>query len=124
VFNKEAHYLRILRGANHPSLKGIYDPSHFDLMTGSTGKQEEMLLRVGVENIGYVQFCDTDGTLRDGGTSKHPACGDGHVDCAKSLKLFRDGGFRGWIMVDEWEVPDPYDACIRCKRALDQAGSA
>src|SRR5206468_4448398 len=37
VFNKEDHYLRILHGANHAALKGIYDPSHFDLMTGSTG---------------------------------------------------------------------------------------
>jgi hypothetical protein len=36
-----------------------------------------MLRRVGVENIGYVQFCDTDGTLRDGGISRHLACGDG-----------------------------------------------
>ena len=89
------------RPNRHPALKGIYDPSHFDLMTGSTGKPEEMLRRVGVENIGYVQFCDTDGTLRDGGTSKHLACGDGHVDCAKSLKLLKDGGFRGWIMMDE-----------------------
>ena len=124
VFNTEDHYLRILHGANHPALKGIYDPSHFDLMTGSTGKPEEMLRRVGVENIGYVQFCDTDGTLRDGGTSKHVACGEGHVDCARSLKLLKDGGFRGWIMVDEWEVPDPYDACIKCKRAIDLASNA
>jgi hypothetical protein len=28
---------------------------------------------------------------------------------------------RGWLTVDEWEVPDPYDACIKCKRAFDQA---
>ena len=74
--------------------------------------------------IGYVQFCDTDGTLRDGGTSKHLACGDGHVDCSRSLKLLREGCFRGWIMVDEWEVPDPYDARIKCKRAIDQAWTA
>lgn len=124
VFNKEDHYLRILHGANHPALKGIYDPSHFDLMTGSSGKPEEMLRRVGVQNIGYVHFCDTDGTLRDGGTSKHLACGDGYLDCAKSLKLLKDGGFRGWIMVDEWEVPDPYDACLKCKQVMDQAWGA
>lgn len=124
VFNKEDHYLRILHGAKHPALKGIYDPSHFDVMTGSTGRPEEMLRRVGVQNIGYVQFCDTDGTLRDGGTSKHLACGDGYVDCAKSLKILKDGGFRGWIMVDEWEVPDPYDACVKCKRAMDEAWPA
>ncbi|MCI0540938.1 MAG: sugar phosphate isomerase/epimerase [Verrucomicrobiales bacterium] len=121
VFNTEDHFLRILHGANHPALKGIYDPSHFDVMTGSSGHPEEMLRRVGVQNIGYVHFCDTDGTLRDGGTSKHLGCGDGHVDCAKSLKLLKEGGFHGWIMVDEWEVPDPYDACIKCKRAIDEA---
>jgi sugar phosphate isomerase/epimerase len=124
VFHAEEHYLRILHGANHPALKGIYDPSHFDLMCGSTGKPEEMLKRVGVSNIGYVQFCDTDGKLREGGTSTHLACGDGHTDCARGLQVLRDGGFRGWIMVDEWEVPDPYVACVRCKQVIDRVGRA
>jgi sugar phosphate isomerase/epimerase len=122
VFNKEAHYLRILHGADHPALKGIYDPSHFDQMNGATGKPEELLARVGPKNIGYVQFCDTDSTLRDGGTSKHLGCGDGRIDCAKSLRMLKDGGFRGWIMVDEWEVPDPYDACIKCMQVIDAVG--
>ncbi len=121
VFNQEDHYLRILHGADHPALKGIYDPSHFDLMNGSTGKPEEMLARVGVQNIGYVQFCDTDGTLRDGGTSKHLPCGEGHTDCSKGLRLLKQGGFRGWIMVDAWEVPDPYAACTRCRKSIDEA---
>jgi sugar phosphate isomerase/epimerase len=121
VFNKEDHYQRILHGADHPALKGIYDPSHFDQMNGGTGKPEEMLLRVGVKNIGYVQFCDTDSTLRDGGTSKHLGCGDGRIDCAKSLSILKEGGFHGWMMVDEWEVPDPYDACVKCKSAFDAA---
>ncbi len=120
IFNKEDHYQRILRQANHPALKGIYDPSHFDWMNGSTGKPEEMLLRVGIKNIGYVQFCDTDGTLRDGATTKHLGCGDGHMDCMKSLQILKDGGYRGWIMVDAWEVPDPYDACTKCKRLFEQ----
>ncbi len=122
VFNREEHYLRILHGANHPALKGIYDPSHFDQMNGATGKPEEMLLRVGVDRIGYVQFCDTDSTLRDGGTSKHLACGEGRIDCAKSLQILKAGGFRGWMMVDEWEVPDPYDACRKCKQLFDSVG--
>ena len=124
VFNQEDHYQRILHGANHPALKGIYDPSHFDQMNHATGKPEEMLQRVGVENIGYVQFCDSDSTLRDGGTSKHLACGDGRTDFAKGLKMLKDGGFRGWIMSDEWEVPDPYDACLKCKQAADRAWQA
>lgn len=121
VFNTEDHYLRILKQADHPALKGIYDPSHFDLMTGGTGKPEEMLKHVGVENIGYLHLCDTDGTLRDGGTSKHLACGDGHVDIPLSLRILREGGFRGWIMIDSWEVPDAYDACAKGKQAIDRA---
>jgi sugar phosphate isomerase/epimerase len=121
VFNKEDHFLRILHGAGHPSLKGIYDPSHFDQMNGATGRPEELLLRVGPKNIGYVQFCDTDSTLRDGGTSRHLACGDGRIDCAGSLRILKEGGFRGWIMVDEWEVPDPYDACVKCKQVIEAA---
>lgn len=124
VFNTEDHYRRILHGADHPSLKGIYDPSHFDQMNGASGKPEEMLERVGVENIGYVHFCDTDSTLRDGGTSKHLGCGEGRVDCAASLRLLKAGGFRGWIMVDTWEVPDPYDACVKCKRVMDAVGQS
>ncbi len=120
VFNTAEHYLRILHGANHPNLKGIYDPSHFDQMNGRTCRPEELLARVGVENIGYLQFCDTDGTVRDGGTSTHLGCGDGKTDCAKGLRMLKQGGFRGWIMVDAWEVPDPYDACLKCKRVIDE----
>jgi sugar phosphate isomerase/epimerase len=124
VFNKADHYLRILHGAAHPSVKGIYDPSHFDQMNGATGRPEELLLKVGPKNIGYVQFCDTDGTLRDGGTSKHLACGDGKTDCRKGLQILKDGGFSGWVMVDEWEVPDPYDACIKCKQVIDSVAKS
>ena len=121
AFNREEHYVKILAAANHPNLKGIYDPSHFDLMTGSTGRPHEMLQRVGVKNIGYVQFTDGDGTLRNGGTSKHMACGEGHIDVETSLKVLRDGGFSGWIMIDEWEVPDPYDACVKGLKAIRKA---
>ena len=121
VFNTADHLLRLHRQADHPSLKVIYDPSHYDLMNGSTGRPHELLLKVGVANIGYLHLTDTDGTLRDGGTSKHLPCGDGHANIPESLRLLREGGFRGWIMVDAWEIPDPYDACVKAKRMLDAA---
>jgi hypothetical protein len=101
-----------LNGFQSGSRKYHKLPSQFDQMNGATGKPEEILLRVVVKNIGYMQFCDTDSTLRDGGMSKHLGCGDGRIDCAKSLRILKEGGFRGWMTVDEWEVPDPYDACI------------
>lgn len=121
IFNTEDHLKRILAKAGHPNLKVIFDPSHFDLMNGSSGKPHEMLQRIGVKNIGYVQLTDTDGTLRDGGTSKHLPVGDGHANIPESLRVLREGGFRGWIMVDAWEIPDPYDACVKAKRAMDAA---
>ena len=31
------------------------------------------------------------------------------------------GGFDGWIMIDAWEIPDPYDACVKGKRAIERA---
>ena len=37
--------------------------------------------------------------------------------------MLKQGGFRGWIMVDEWEVPDPYDACLKCKKVIEEVGS-
>jgi sugar phosphate isomerase/epimerase len=121
VFNTEEHLRRILERANHPSLKTIFDPSHFDLMSGSKGQPHLMLERIGVANIGYVHLTDGDGTLRDGGTSKHLACGDGHIDIAAALQTLRKGGFKGWIMIDEWEVPDPYDACAKGLEAIRRA---
>jgi len=121
VFNTEQHLRRILEKANHPSLKTIFDSSHFDLMNGSTGRPHEMLKRIGVENIGYVHFTDTDGTLRDGGTSKHLACGDGHIDIKAALATLAEGGFRGWIDLDTWQVPDPYDAAGKGYRAIRRA---
>jgi len=110
AFNSEEHLVKILEWANDARVKTIYDPSHFDLMNGSSGKPHEMLARIGVKHIGYVHFTDTDGTLRKGETSKHLPAGDGHVDLGATFKTLRDGGFEGWVMVDAWQVPDPYDA--------------
>ncbi|MCP5518066.1 MAG: sugar phosphate isomerase/epimerase [Verrucomicrobiales bacterium] len=124
VFNTADHLLRIHRQADHPALKVIYDPSHFDLMNGSTGRPHELLERVGIANIGYLHFTDTDGALRDGGTSKHLPPGDGHAQLPESLRRLREAGWRGWIMVDAWEIPDPYDACRKAKRMLDAAAAA
>ena len=118
IFNTEEHLRRILAEANDARVKTIYDPSHFDLFNGATGKPHELLERIGVKNIGYVHFTDTDGTLRDGGTSKHLAAGDGHIDVAATFKTLKDGGFRGWVMIDSWQIPDPYDASTKGLKAI------
>ena len=115
--------IKIVDGVNHPRVKGMYDPSHFDLMNGGKGKPEELLERLGVHRVGYIHLTDTDGTLF-GGTSKHLPCGDGHVDIRKSLKILHDGGFEGWIMIDPWKTKDPYDACHKGRLAIEGAAEA
>ena len=97
VFHSEEHMLRIMAGSG---IKALYDPSHCDLFNGSTGHPHEVLQRPGVKNIACVNLTDTDGTLRDNGTSKHLPVGDGHANTAESLRVLREGGFDGWIMMD------------------------
>ena len=76
-----------------------------------------------MKNIGCVHLTDTDGTLRDGGTSKHLPCGDGHANIDISLATLRDGGFQGWIMIDAWEIPDPYEACVKGRQAIERSAN-
>ncbi len=124
AFRSEEHLKQILAEANDPRVKTIYDSSHFDLFNGSAGKPHELLQRIGVENIGYVHFTDTDGTIRDRGTSKHLGAGDGHIDVDATFKTLKDGGFRGWVMVDTWQIPDPYDASSKGLEAIRRGMSA
>ncbi len=119
-FNKIEHLIAIIEGVSHPLIKAMYDPSHFDLMNGGKGKPEELLLKIGIDKIGYLHLTDCDGTIYEG-TSKHLACGEGHIDIAKSLDLLWDGGFEGWVMIDAWMIQDPYNACSKGKKAIDQA---
>ncbi len=121
VFNSEEHLKQILERADDSRVKTTYDPSHYDLFNKSTGKPHELLKRIGVEHIGYVHFTDTDGTLLDGGTSRHLPAGDGHIDVPASFQTLIDGGFEGWVMVDAWETPDPYDASTKGIRAIQRA---
>jgi sugar phosphate isomerase/epimerase len=120
VFNTIEHLVRIVDGVDHPLVKGMYDPSHYDLMNGSKGKPEELLERFGVHRLGYVHFTDTDGTIFNG-TSKHLPCGDGHIDVRKSLETLWKGGYEGWIMIDPWMTKDPYDACRKGRLAIEAA---
>ena len=117
VFNTVEQMQQII---DRSGMKFIYDPSHCDLMHGSVGRPHEVLEKLRVDRVAYVHFTDTDGTLRDGGTSKHLAAGDGHAQLEVSLRMLKIGGFQGWIMCDAWEIPDPYDACRKAKKMIER----
>ena len=121
IFHTLEDMVKVVDGVGHPCLRTMYDPSHFDIMNGGKGKPDELLEKVGVQRIGYIHFTDTDGTLRDGGTSKHLPAGDGHIDVRRSFEVLWRGGYRGWIMIDAWEIPDAYDACRKGRAAIESA---
>jgi|LSQX01.1.fsa_nt_gb sugar phosphate isomerase/epimerase len=120
LFNTYEHLEKILAEADHPACKTNYDPSHFDVMTGSTGKPEDMLRKLGVEHIGHVHLTDTDGTQFNG-TSTHLPCGEGYCDIQASMRLLWEGGFDGWVMIDGWMIEDVYRAATKGIEAIRTA---
>lgn len=119
VFHSEEHMKQILEKA--PGSRVNVDFAHFDMFSGSKGQISDLIQRIGVKNVGYIHLTDSDGTLRDGGTAKHMPCGQGHIDIDGALATLRDGGFEGWIMIDAWETPDPYEASLKGKEAIERA---
>lgn len=115
VINSPARYKKLLAAVGMKEFKVIFDPSHFDLLTGAKLRPEILLEELGVGQIGYVQFTDGDGTLMkrpDGsmGTSKHLPAGEGKYDLHRLLEILYRGGFRGWVQIDTWETEDPFRA--------------
>lgn len=120
--NKPDHYHKLFAAVGMKEFKVIFDPSHFDMLAGGNGKPEALLRELGVDRVGYVQFCDGDGTLRPApqggpGTSRHLPCGQGRYDIPGLLDLLYRGGFRGWFQIDSWATEDPYETSRSCKAA-------
>lgn len=131
MINQPSHYHKLFAAVGMKDFKVIFDPSHFDVLTGSTGRPEALLKELGVDRLGYAQFCDGDGTLQETpsgspGTSRHLPCGKGKYDIEAMLKVIYEGGFHGWFQIDSWATEDPYETSLSCKRAVieywNQAG--
>lgn len=128
IINSPERYKKLFAAVGLNEFKVIFDPSHFDLLTGGKLRPDLLLNDLGVKRVGYVQLTDGDGTLMkrpDGstGTSKHLAAGEGKYDIAGLLKLLYQGGFRGWIQMDTWETADPFHASSLGKRAVEKAAN-
>jgi len=126
VINTPARYRKLVAAVGMKELKVIFDPSHFDLLTGGKLRPDLLLRELGVDRIGYVQFTDGDGTLMkrpDGslGTSKHLPAGEGKYDLQRLLEILYRGGFRGWVQIDTWETEDPFHASRLGRQAVQAA---
>ena len=119
LINSAARYRKLFDAVGMVEFKAIFDPTHFDILGGARGRPEDLLLDLGVERIGYVQFSDGDSTLRPfpngrGGTSRHLPCGDGLYDLERLCSILHNGGFRGWFQMDSWGTEDAYRASRTC----------
>ncbi len=123
IVNSAQRYRKLFAAVGMDAFKVIFDPSHFDILGGGRGRPQDLLLELGVDRVGYVQFSDGDSTLRPlpGGraaTSRHLACGDGTYDIQQLCSLLLDGGFRGWMQMDSWGTRDAYRTSKSCKDAI------
>ena len=123
LINSPERYRKLFETVGMDAFKVIFDPTHFDLLNGATGRPEELLLELGVDRVGYVQFSDGDSTLRPfpnggAGTSRHLPCGEGVYDIPKLCSILYQGGFRGWFQMDSWGTEDAYRASKSCKDSV------
>lgn len=124
VIDSPARYRKLFAAVGMKEFKVIFDPSHFDLLTGGKLRPDMLLEELGVSRVGYVQFTDGDGTLMKRpngsvGTSKHLPAGEGKYDLTRLLQILHKGGFRGWIQIDTWETEDPFHASRRGKQVVE-----
>ncbi len=123
LINSVERYRKLFAAVGMDEFKAIFDPSHFDVLNGSQGRPEDLLLELGVDRIGYVQFCDGDSTLRPfpngrAGTSRHLPCGEGLYDIPKLCSILHEGGFQEWFQMDSWGTEDAYRASRSCKDSV------
>lgn len=125
LINSVSRYRKLFEAVGMDEFKAIFDPAHFDVLNGAKGRPEDLLLELGVDRIGYVQFCDGDSTLRPfpngrGGTSRHLPCGEGVYNIPKLCSILHQGGFRGWFQMDSWGTEDAYHASRSCHTAVSR----
>ena len=123
IVNSVQRYHKLFDAVGMDEFKVIFDPSHFDVLGGASGRPQDLLLDLGVNRVGYVQFCDGDSTLRPfpsggAGTSKHLPCGEGVYDIANLCSILYEGGFKGWFQMDSWGTEDAYWTSKSCKDSV------
>ena len=123
IINSASRYHKLFEAVGMREFKAIFDPSHFDVLGGANGRPEDLLLDLGVDRIGYVQFCDGDSTLRPfpngrAGTSRHLPCGEGVYDIPKLCSILHEGGYRGWFQMDSWGTRDAYHTSRSCLESV------
>lgn len=110
----------VLEGANSPNLKLLFDFAHINVLTGSK------LLRALKQfkgKIGHIHLTDNDGTRwassKEGMSSKHLMIGEGDLNIKEILKSLIENQYKGWIQIDVWQNPYPFQCSKVNKIVVD-----
>ena len=111
--------VKLLEGVKSDYFKCICDFSHANILT--SGEPIKFINAVRGE-IGYTHICDNNGTCTDfeSMSSRHLAIGDGNMDVAGVIKALKESGYNGWLDIDVWEHPKPFEASAKSKKELDK----
>jgi len=111
-------WFQILKGVNSEYMRALCDFSHVNVM--SRGRPLELVKQL-QPYVGHTHLCGNDGSCStfESRSSTHLPLGDGPMDWQSLLTQLIDGGYRGWLDIDVWEQPDPFEASAIGKRVLD-----
>ncbi len=99
-----------VRQQGHANFGVLFDTSHAHVCTGG-GELE--LLRALAGRINHVHLADSDGSVDEGGVSRHLPLGAGRLDFKRLLPELRDAA---WWTIDLYNCPDAWDAIASARK--------
>jgi len=110
----------VIDEVNHPNFKLLFDFAHINVLTNGNPLKA---LRQFKGKIGHIHLADNDGTRwtssNFGMSSKHLMIGEGNLNIKEMLEDLQDKGYEGWIQIDVWQNPDPFQCSKVNKIVVD-----
>lgn len=103
-----------------PNFRLLFDFAHINVLTNGNSLKA---LRQFKGKIGHVHLADNDGTRwtssKEGMSSKHLMIGEGDLNIKEILEGLRDTDYDGWIQIDVWQNPNPFQCSEVNKIVVD-----
>jgi len=107
----------ILNTIKSKKLAILYDISHVNII--SHGDPVGFLKDLN-GRVSWVHVADNDFSLSPFGTGKHQTFGDGNVDMKELFSAMKTECPKlGWLQIDTWEHPAPFEAASKNKKELE-----
>jgi sugar phosphate isomerase/epimerase len=106
----------VLNTIQSKNLAILFDISHVNIL--SHGDPVGFLKQLH-GRVSWVHVADNDFSLSPFGTGKHQTFGEGNVDMVKFFSALKNECPNlGWLQIDTWEHPAPFEAALANKREL------